>query len=172
MDILWVAVLVISRNFMNNFNFGNRSRGNKDSFRRNSGGRDSRRPSMHDAVCDECGRDCQVPFRPSGDKPIYCSECFEKRSGGDSGRSKRDFGDRGPGRSAQGGAGDRDISQLRKDIEVLNTKLDTVISLLSSAGQKKSGLVVDRTKTSKKSKVKPRVKPKVEKKLKKSSTKA
>ena len=33
------------------------------------GGR-SDRPQMHDAICDECGKECKVPFRPSGDKPI------------------------------------------------------------------------------------------------------
>lgn len=31
---------------------------------------------MHEAVCDDCGRNCKVPFKPNSDKPIYCSECF------------------------------------------------------------------------------------------------
>jgi CxxC-x17-CxxC domain-containing protein len=54
---------------------------NYGSKRRDFGGRrDSRRTEMHDAICDECGKKCQVPFRPSGDKPIYCSECFEQKS--------------------------------------------------------------------------------------------
>ncbi|KKP65529.1 MAG: hypothetical protein UR64_C0026G0013, partial [Candidatus Nomurabacteria bacterium GW2011_GWE1_35_16] len=39
------------------------------------GGRGGDRPEMFDAVCDQCGKDCRVPFRPSGDKPIYCSDC-------------------------------------------------------------------------------------------------
>ena len=33
---------------------------------------------MHDAVCAQCGKDTQVPFRPSGDRPVYCSNCFEQ----------------------------------------------------------------------------------------------
>jgi CxxC-x17-CxxC domain-containing protein len=33
---------------------------------------------MHSAVCDKCGKDCKVPFKPSSDKPIYCSDCFEQ----------------------------------------------------------------------------------------------
>jgi CxxC-x17-CxxC domain-containing protein len=33
---------------------------------------------MYQAVCSKCGKDCRVPFRPSGDKPIYCSDCFER----------------------------------------------------------------------------------------------
>ena len=32
--------------------------------------------SMHDAVCDRCGKDCQVPFRPLHGKPIYCATCL------------------------------------------------------------------------------------------------
>ena len=31
---------------------------------------------MHPAVCDQCGKDTMVPFRPRGDKPVYCSDCF------------------------------------------------------------------------------------------------
>ncbi len=31
---------------------------------------------MHPAVCAQCGRDTMVPFRPRGDKPVYCSDCF------------------------------------------------------------------------------------------------
>lgn len=62
------------------------SRGGRDSGRRSfSGGGRSERPEMFTATCDQCGRECQVPFRPSGDKPVYCSDCFE---------SKRDDGDR------------------------------------------------------------------------------
>jgi len=39
---------------------------------------------MHDAVCSECKKKCQVPFKPSKDadgnpRPVYCQECFQKR---------------------------------------------------------------------------------------------
>jgi len=33
---------------------------------------------MYDAVCASCGSACQVPFRPSQDRPVYCSDCFSK----------------------------------------------------------------------------------------------
>ena len=36
---------------------------------------------MYDAVCSECGAECKVPFQPSGDRPIYCSDCFAARRG-------------------------------------------------------------------------------------------
>lgn len=31
---------------------------------------------MYEAVCSSCGKTASVPFQPSGDKPVYCSECF------------------------------------------------------------------------------------------------
>ena len=31
---------------------------------------------MVSATCSSCGREAQVPFRPSGAKPVYCSDCF------------------------------------------------------------------------------------------------
>ena len=34
---------------------------------------------MHDVVCAQCGKNTQVPFRPSGDRPVYCSDCFSKQ---------------------------------------------------------------------------------------------
>ena len=34
---------------------------------------------MQPAVCAQCGKDTEVPFRPSGDRPVYCSDCFSKR---------------------------------------------------------------------------------------------
>jgi CxxC-x17-CxxC domain-containing protein len=51
---------------------------NRDSRRRGERGE---RPMMHSAVCASCGKNCEVPFRPTGDKPIYCSFCFEKEGG-------------------------------------------------------------------------------------------
>ncbi len=34
---------------------------------------------MYDAVCADCGSACQVPFLPSQDRPVYCSDCFSKQ---------------------------------------------------------------------------------------------
>ncbi len=33
---------------------------------------------MYDAVCDDCGSACQVPFQPRQDRPVYCNDCFSK----------------------------------------------------------------------------------------------
>lgn len=29
-------------------------------------------------VCSNCGADATVPFRPRGDRPVYCSDCFSR----------------------------------------------------------------------------------------------
>ena len=36
------------------------------------------RRQMFPAVCAECGKECEVPFEPRGDKPVYCSDCYRK----------------------------------------------------------------------------------------------
>ncbi len=43
-------------------------------------GRSFSKPELFSAVCSTCGKGCEVPFRPSGDKPVYCSACFGKKS--------------------------------------------------------------------------------------------
>ena len=57
--------------------FGDRPGGGSGGFggqRRDFGPRE-----MHKAVCSECGKETEVPFKPSGDRPVYCKECFMKR---------------------------------------------------------------------------------------------
>ena len=34
---------------------------------------------QHPVVCSECGQDTTVPFKPRGDRPVYCSDCFNKQ---------------------------------------------------------------------------------------------
>jgi len=39
-----------------------------------------RRPrQMFAAVCAECGKTAQVPFQPTGERPVYCSDCFQTK---------------------------------------------------------------------------------------------
>jgi CxxC-x17-CxxC domain-containing protein len=54
---------------------------------RNSGGPRRFGPrEMHQTVCSECGRECEVPFIPTQGRPVYCRDCLnvvrdERRSG-------------------------------------------------------------------------------------------
>lgn len=85
-------------------NFNNRAKGNNsrggDFNRRDSGSRrfsggDRGRSQMHEAICSDCGKRCEVPFRPTGDKPVYCNECFSShREGPSSNRFERRGGEK------------------------------------------------------------------------------
>ncbi|MFH1504992.1 MAG: CxxC-x17-CxxC domain-containing protein [Candidatus Omnitrophota bacterium] len=50
----------------------------------------SRERNFVKATCAECNKECEVPFRPSGDRPVYCRECFSKHKGGGLVKGKRD----------------------------------------------------------------------------------
>ncbi len=58
-----------SRPRRNNFGGGNRNNFNR-------GPRE-----MHKATCDECKKDCEVPFKPTQGKPVLCMDCFKKKKG-------------------------------------------------------------------------------------------
>lgn len=34
---------------------------------------------MHKAVCSECGKECEVPFKPTQGKPVFCKDCYQKK---------------------------------------------------------------------------------------------
>jgi CxxC-x17-CxxC domain-containing protein len=89
--------------------------GGRSSF---GGGRGDR--EMFSTVCSNCGKECQVPFRPTTGKPVYCSDCFEKMGNGGRGESRR-FDDRAPrAPQAQGGP----------DLSAINAKLDKILNIL------------------------------------------
>jgi CxxC-x17-CxxC domain-containing protein len=40
----------------------------------------SRAPrEMFTAKCSQCGGEARVPFQPRGDKPVYCTDCFQSQ---------------------------------------------------------------------------------------------
>ncbi|MFC1629855.1 CxxC-x17-CxxC domain-containing protein [Patescibacteria group bacterium] len=181
---------------MDNFK---RNKSNKFGGRRSRGGRDSGRSSMHKAVCSDCGKDCEVPFRPTGDKSVFCSDCFRNRGNAQSKRLS--FGDKRMHKAVCSDCGkdcevpfkptgDKPIycnqcfdrggkskasSQLSKQLEIINAKLDRILEALSftiptKADQKKK--IIKKTAISKPKKIikkkdkktvsskKPKVKPK------------
>jgi CxxC-x17-CxxC domain-containing protein len=40
------------------------------------------RRELFSTTCASCGGEARVPFQPRGDKPVYCSDCFETQRGG------------------------------------------------------------------------------------------
>ena len=58
--------------------------------------RDDRKVESTTVTCADCGNECQVPFVPRTDRPVYCSDCFRQNKPQDSGndRYSRDRGSR------------------------------------------------------------------------------
>ena len=52
--------------------------------------------TMYKVICADCRKECEVPFRPAGDRPVYCKECYAKR------KSSGTFKPRQEGRPKEG----------------------------------------------------------------------
>ena len=122
---------------MGNFNRGNFSRrsfnrsGGRDSgrFGRRDSGRFDRRNSsrsrgsedraMHEAICGKCGSECEVPFKPTEGKPVYCSDCFKDKS--------REAGSR----SELGKQSNETLSEISR-------KLDKILNILENRPELKN----------------------------------
>jgi len=71
---------------------------------------------MHKATCDSCGNTCEVPFKPTGGKPIYCDQCFEAKKGDRSEGSK----------------------QVNEQLKVMDAKIDKILEAVMPAASKKA----------------------------------
>ena len=63
---------------------------------------------MNTATCDKCGARCEVPFKPTQGKPVYCNDCFRK---GENFESKS-------------------LDQYKKEFDRINEKLDKILGAL------------------------------------------
>ena len=111
------------------------------------GGRPDRRGGeqreMFKATCAKCGRPCEVPFRPSGDRPVYCRDCFQAMG------PQQDRNDRGSSRgqrepfqrresprpsfaSTQGSGEDKRLDDLAIQLATVISKLDKLINFVTN----------------------------------------
>jgi CxxC-x17-CxxC domain-containing protein len=83
-----------------------------------SGGRSDNRRDLPpcDAVCAKCGKDCKVPFKPTANKPVYCSNCFETVDKTSSRDNRRD-----------------NFSSSNNNLDQINNKLDKILRLLEQS---------------------------------------
>lgn len=122
----------------------------KDNKASGGGGRNSRgttygvnRDGMHKTTCSNCGKECEVPFRPTGEKPVYCSDCFRKMGPGDApkgndrGPRRPSFGNRDGGHRGDRGSRPSAQPNYTEQFNTLNAKLDTLIELLKDTKTKK-----------------------------------
>ncbi len=102
--------------------FGGRpeNRGSRGGFRN----RDSRRTEMHEVTCSKCGKSCKVPFKPTGSKPVFCSECFEQK-----GPSHSNFNSRNQDRRFDSSSQSQQ-GNSSEQLNQINAKLDKIIKIL------------------------------------------
>src|SRR5271168_1302353 len=117
---------------------------------------------MHSAICSKCGKTCEVPFRPTGEKPVYCRDCFREmgggppREGGDRRAPRRDFDHRfepkndtrpqsrvEPYERKNENKNEAQNDDLKRQLESVNNKLDKLIVLAESVLKIKSVKEVD-----------------------------
>lgn len=123
-----------------------------DRDRGSSFGGQSRAPmGLHKAVCAQCGMNCEVPFKPTGERPVLCKNCFVRddrpaqrashlndthrfasarpdRSEQSYDRPQRSF-DR-PSDSAPRGGSD---PAVLKQLAAINTKLTQILEILGES---------------------------------------
>ena len=114
---------------------GGNGGGGRPSFGGNRGG-DRGPVTMHKAVCDECHKNCEVPFRPSGDKPIYCNECFGSKRGDVAPR--REFRNDRPAPTFSKPAVAPMGNDMSKQLSEMNNKLDRLINSIEKLAQPKA----------------------------------
>ena len=101
---------------------------------------------MFQATCSDCGKSCEVPFRPVEGRPVFCRDCFAKNAPGaverpprEEGGFKRPFNkfedrrERPPFRPESSPSPRIDGTQmiaLTKQLELLNIKLDRLIQTI------------------------------------------
>lgn len=100
------------------------------------GGRDDR--PMHKAICDTCNTGFELPFKPKGDRPVYCNDCFGKKGDGNVRPNK--FG--GERNERHGGRPSAEFFEKREkeakdsrevidQLKMLNLKIDNLVRLLT-----------------------------------------
>lgn len=117
--------------------------GSKPGFRRNDS-RDDGPREMFPAKCSSCHKSCEIPFRPSGDRPVYCRDCFgAQESAVSDTRGRRD--DRGsesrfPRKEYHASVfsapkpliEDKRMESLKRQLDDVSAKVDRILHILDS----------------------------------------
>lgn len=92
---------------------------------------------LFDAICAKCGNACQVPFRPNGQKPVYCRACFgnPQNAAGKENFIRRDAPVRPfePRESREPRPeNNREIADLKQQMNTMSAKLDTILRIVET----------------------------------------
>lgn len=114
------------------------------------GGRE-RSSELFAATCSACKKSCEVPFRPSGDKPVFCSACFNMKSRDEErGNTPREYGNRSDARphksasyekpyqehrpsyeAAPQVAKNTDLIDMKRQLTTIESRLNRILDLLN-----------------------------------------
>lgn len=96
------------------------------------GGRDGGRGEMFSAICAECNKACEVSFRPTGEKPVYCNECFRANKSESGQYSRRDGGERRFSTNFSGTphhiGGEQQLADIKKQLDAVIMKIDKIMA--------------------------------------------
>jgi len=87
--------------------------------------------SVFKAVCSQCAADCEVPFKPSGDRPVLCSNCFRRPDSSPARYGSSSRNEREP-RFERENRFDRRQNRDSGDVTLatINKKLDKILQIL------------------------------------------
>ena len=110
--------------------------GNFNNRRPFSGGQNEYK-QMHKAICSNCNKPCEVPFKPNGSKPVLCRDCFRNNNSPyePGGRTENRSFERRPfdNRNEQSRPSHAPEHQPhREQFDSLHNKLDRIIALLAA----------------------------------------
>lgn len=105
-------------------------RDNRSNRKRTFGKRDMDRPQFYSATCANCGRECEVPFKPTGSKPVLCRDCYRNNNGSDNRNFGRRDNDRPNYDKTPSAAPQPDY---QRQLDELNVKVDKILEILSTA---------------------------------------
>lgn len=112
--------------------------GGGSKFGRGGAGGGFRQAEMFSTTCAECRKSCEVPFRPNGEKPVYCSDCFRNKGGSSDfpqrdnrGESRgRDFPKREFSPSPRPQFDGGNTADLKKQLDSMSSKLDRLMEMV------------------------------------------
>jgi len=120
--------------------------------------RDSTDRPMFQAVCAECGKSCEVPFKPTGSKPVLCRDCFRATQPQDRRDDRRDSyrdNHRDERRTERrpreietyspGISGMKSTEHFDQQFNLLNEKLDRILKRLTPTYLRENKKVMDET---------------------------
>ena len=93
-----------------------------------------RPPQLFPAICSECGKACQLPFRPNGQKPVYCNDCFSRnkaKAPAAAGNFTPKTFQPAPASNSQP-ARDNRIDEIKKQLDAVQSKLDSILQAVST----------------------------------------